>query len=158
MMPRNITRGNQILRRIQQRVMGVPSRELLAQVRSPDNPRMFTAPVMDHFEHPRNSGELENPSATLDVTNPACGDELRLTVQIEEGRVREARFKARGCVTSIAASSALTELICGRNRAQLTAITPEIVSQALGGLPPATFHAAQLAADAVAALLQKMPR
>lgn len=158
MMPPNITRGNQILLHLQQRVMGVSLRELLSLVRSPDNLRMFTAPVMDHFEHPRNSGELENPSATLDLTNPACGDELRLTVQIEGGRVREARFKTRGCVTSIAASSALTELIRGRNRTELAAITPDKVSQALGGLPPATFHAAQLAADAVCALVEKMPR
>lgn len=119
---------------------------------------MFSPAVMDHFEHPRNSGELKNPSATLDVTNPVCGDELRLTVQIENGRVCEARFKTRGCVSSIAASSALTELIRGCNRAELVAITTEKISQALGGLPTATVHAAQLAADAVAALLQKMPR
>jgi nitrogen fixation NifU-like protein len=119
---------------------------------------MFSAEVLDHFEHPRNAGELSGATATINVTNPACGDELRLTVKIEEGRIADVRFKTRGCVTSIAASSALTEIMRGKNRAELAAITAERISQALGELPPATFHSAQLAADALAAVLTKFPR
>lgn len=119
---------------------------------------MFSAEVLDHFEHPRNAGELPGMTTIVDVTNPACGDEMRLSVRIEAGRIAEARFKTRGCVTSIAASSALTEMICGKNRVELSGITPEQISQTLGGLPAATFHGAQLAADALAAVLAKFPR
>ena len=132
--------------------------KLLAIPATLDNLSMFNAAVMDHFEHPRNAGELENASFTVDVTNPVCGDELRLTVRVADGRVADIRFKTRGCVTSIAASSAVTEMVRGKDRAELAAIVPEQISQMLGGLPPATFHAAQLAADAVNTLLQKLPR
>ncbi|HET9400655.1 MAG TPA: iron-sulfur cluster assembly scaffold protein [Candidatus Acidoferrales bacterium] len=124
----------------------------------PDNLKMFDAAVLDHFERPRNAGELENPTASVEVTNPVCGDVLHLTVRVQDGRVSEVKFKTRGCVTSIAASSALTELIRGKSRAEISAITPEEISAALGGLPPATFHGAQLAADAAAALVPKLPR
>lgn len=119
---------------------------------------MFHPAVLDHFEHPRNAGELESPSAAVEVTNPVCGDVLHLAVRVHDGRVSEVKFKTRGCVTSIAASSALTELILGKWRAEISVITPEEISAALGGLPPATFHGAQLAADAAAALLPKLPR
>jgi len=119
---------------------------------------MFSAEVLDHFEHPRNAGELAGATTTVNVTNPACGDEMRLSVRIEEGRIADVRFKTRGCVTSIAASSALTEMIRDKNRAELAAITPEQISRALGELPPATFHGAQLAVDALAAVLAKFPR
>lgn len=119
---------------------------------------MFSAEVLDHFEHPRNAGELAGATTTVNVTNPACGDEMRLSVRIEGGRIGEVRFKTRGCVTSIAASSALTEMMRGKNRAELAGITPERISQALGELPAATFHGAQLAADALAAVLAKFPR
>lgn len=119
---------------------------------------MFHPSVLDHFEHPRNAGEIEDPAFAVEVTNPVCGDVLYLTVRVQGGRVSEVKFKARGCVTSIAASSALTEMILGKSRSGISAITAEGISRILGGLPPATFHGAQLAADAAAALAPKMPR
>lgn len=117
---------------------------------------MFSPEVMDHFEHPRNAGDLPGATLTVESTNPVCGDVLLLAVRTIAGRVEEARFKARGCVTSMAASSLLTELICGRSREELGNITAEQIASALGGLPAATFHGAQLACDALQELLRKL--
>jgi len=87
-----------------------------------------------------------------EVTNPVCGDVLRLSVRVENGRIAAARFKTQGCVAAVAAGSALTGLLAGKTPAEARGITPQQISEALGGLPPATFHAAQLCCDAVAAL------
>lgn len=117
---------------------------------------MFGDLLLDHFQNPRNSGELPDASATVEVTNPVCGDILRLAVRLEDGRIAAARFKTQGCVASIAASSALTELLTGKSLVDARRITPQQIADALGSLPPATFHAAQLCADAVAALARKL--
>ena len=117
---------------------------------------MFNEIVLDHFRAPHNAGDLPDASATVEVTNPVCGDVLRLAVRVENGRIAGARFKTQGCVAAIACSSFLTDEIIGKSVPELQAITPRQISEALGNLPPATFHAAQLAADAVAALLKKI--
>jgi nitrogen fixation NifU-like protein len=117
---------------------------------------MFNETVLDHFRNPRNAGDLPNATATIEVTNPVCGDVLRLAVITEAGRIIEARFKTQGCVAAIAASSMLTELLRGRTTAEARAITPVQISAAFGGLPPTTVHAAQLCADALSALLSKV--
>ncbi len=117
---------------------------------------MYSEAILDHFENPRNAGKLESPTATISVENPVCGDILELSARMEAGRIAEARFRTRGCVTAMACSSLLTELLTGKTPAEARAITPEQMSEALGGLPPATFHAAQLARDAVQALLAKI--
>ncbi len=114
---------------------------------------MYSERLLEHFRNPRNVGELPPPAITVEVTNPACGDVLRLSVRFEDGAAREARFLARGCTASMAAGSALTELIAGA--ADLNAITLESIEQALGGLPLASRHAAALALDAVRAVLQR---
>jgi nitrogen fixation protein NifU and related proteins len=111
--------------------------------------------ILDHFRAPHNAGDLPDASATVEVTNPVCGDVLRLAVRLEAGRITAARFKTQGCVTAIACSSALTDLLVGKSPADLRAITADQISSTLGDLPPATFHAAQLCTDAVAALLKK---
>lgn len=115
---------------------------------------MFSEAVLDHFRNPRNAGELPGASVTVEVSNPVCGDILKLSALIVEGRIAEARFLCRGCTTSIASASVLTEKLRGRSLAEARAITAESLSDTLGCLPPATFHGAQLAADAVRALLQ----
>jgi nitrogen fixation protein NifU and related proteins len=117
---------------------------------------MFSEAVLDHFRNPRNAGELPDATATVEVSNPVCGDILKLAVRIAEGRIAEARFLCRGCTTSIACASVLTEQLCNCALAEVRAITAESLSQSLGGLPPATFHGAQLAADGVVALLAKL--
>jgi nitrogen fixation NifU-like protein len=118
---------------------------------------MFSEAVLDHFRSPRNAGELSGATATVEVSNPVCGDILKLSARIVNGRIVEARFLCRGCTTAIACASFLTEELRGRTLTQAREITPESLSQSLEGLPPATFHGAQLAADAVNALLQKLP-
>lgn len=118
---------------------------------------MFSEAVLDHFRNPRNVGELRDASSTIEVSNPVCGDILKLSARVVDGRIAEACFLCRGCTTSIACASLLTEQLRGRTSAEARAITAESLSASLGGLPPATFHGAQLAADAVAALLQNLP-
>ena len=98
-------------------------------------------------------GELPAPATTVEVTNPACGDILRLSVRAEQGVVAEARYKVCGCAASIACGSALTEWLEGKDRAGLAALTPAVIERAVGGLRPESGHAAALCVDAVKALL-----
>jgi len=119
-------------------------------------PAMYSAAVLDHFQNPRNAGTLESATATISVENPVCGDILELSARVEAGRIAEARFRTRGCVTAMACSSLLTELLRGKTPGEARAITSEQISEALGGLPQATLHGAQLARDAVVALLAKL--
>jgi len=116
---------------------------------------MFSEAVLDHFRNPRNAGELSDATATVEVSNPVCGDILKLAARVVRGRIAEVRFLCRGCTTSIACASILTEQLRDRALSEAREITADTLSVALGGLPPATFHGAQLAADALAALLQK---
>jgi nitrogen fixation NifU-like protein len=89
----------------------------------------------------------------VEVVNPACGDILRLSARVADGRIVEIAFKARGCPASIAAGSALTELIAGKTQSELRALRAGDIEAALDGLEPASKHAAQLCADAVQHLL-----
>ena len=106
--------------------------------------------MIDHFQNPRNVGELPAPAIQVEVSNPVCGDELRLSVLFQNGRVAQARYRIRGCTASIAAGSALTELLLAKAADEITAVD---VEQALGGLPAASKHAAVLCVDAVRKLL-----
>ena len=122
---------------------------------SRDTPSMYSEAVLDHFQNPRNAGTLDAATATVSVENPVCGDILELSVRMEGGRIAEARFRTRGCVTALACSSLLTELLRGKTPAEARNITSAQISEALGGLPQATLHGAQLAYDAVQAVLAK---
>jgi nitrogen fixation NifU-like protein len=113
---------------------------------------MFNEKVLEHFRQPHNPGELCDASRTAQVTNPVCGDVLKFSVRVEGGKIAAARFKAQGCVPAIAAGSALTDLVLGKTLAEAGKISPGDVSAALDGLPEASFHAAQLCCDAIAAL------
>jgi nitrogen fixation NifU-like protein len=115
---------------------------------------MLSEALLDHFRNPRNAGELPGATARIEVSNPVCGDVLRLAAVFEDGVVREVGFLCRGCTASIACASLLTESMRGRELRELRKITPESLSEALGGLPDASFHAAQLARHALEALLQ----
>jgi nitrogen fixation NifU-like protein len=117
---------------------------------------MFSEAVLDHFQNPRNAGELPSANVTVEVSNPVCGDVLHLFARVEAGRILEASFLCRGCTTSIACASLLTEELRGRTVSEARGITAEGLSERLGVLPAATFHGAQLAADAVAALQSKV--
>jgi nitrogen fixation NifU-like protein len=113
---------------------------------------MFNEKILDHFRTPHNPGELQDASQIVQVTNPVCGDVLKLWVRMGAGRIVAATFKAQGCVPAIAAGSALTDLLVGKTLPEAAQITPQAVSFALGGLPEASFHAAELCGDAIAAL------
>ena len=119
---------------------------------------MYSEIVLEHFRHPHNVGALEGATATVEVVNPVCGDVLRLSVRVEEKRIVAARFKTQGCVASIAASSMLTDLLVGKTLTEARDLSPEKISDSLGGLPQATFHAAQLCADGFTALLSELER
>ena len=116
---------------------------------------MPSSRLLDHFQTPRNVGELPPPAVCVEVVNPACGDILRLSVSTEADRVKEAAYKARGCVASIAAGSVLTELMQNKSRTELQALRAADVEAALDGLEPASKHAAQLCIDSVKAFLTK---
>jgi len=115
---------------------------------------MYSQQLLDHFQNPRNVGELEPPAITVEVSNPACGDILRLSVRFEGGIAADARYKTRGCTASIAVGSALTEWILGKTRAELGALKPAVIEAAVGGLQPESKHAAILCVDGVRALLK----
>jgi nitrogen fixation NifU-like protein len=117
---------------------------------------MFSDAVLDHFQNPRNAGELPRADAKVEVSNPVCGDVLQLAVRIEGERIVEARFLCRGCTTSIACASLLTEQLRARTLTEARRLTAQSLSQALGGLPDATFHGAELAADAVETMLRNI--
>jgi nitrogen fixation NifU-like protein len=109
--------------------------------------------LLDHFRNPRNVGELPPPAITIEVSNPICGDILRLSALIANGRIVQVGFKVRGCTASIASGSALTELIDGRDREELALLRADDVERAVGGLSNESKHAAALCADAVRALV-----
>jgi nitrogen fixation protein NifU and related proteins len=117
---------------------------------------MFSQRLLDHFQNPRNVGELPPPAVTVEVGNPACGDILRLSVLFDtEGEVEQVRYRTRGCTASIAAGSALTEWVLGRTRSELRSLTTQEVEQQVGGLTPESRHAAVLCVDAVKELLRQ---
>jgi nitrogen fixation NifU-like protein len=115
---------------------------------------MFSDALLDHFRDPRHVGELPPPAVTVEVSNPACGDILRLSAAFEGDRIVEARYRVRGCTASIAAGSALAEIITGMTRDALASISNADIEERLGGLPAASKHAAALCVDGVRALLK----
>jgi len=117
---------------------------------------MYSAQVLDHFEHPRNAGVVADPDATVQIENPACGDVLKLTLKVCGERIEEIRFLAKGCVCSMACGSALTELIRGKTIEQARELTREQLVRAVGELPPASMHASHLAMDALEAALRQL--
>ena len=120
------------------------------------NLSMYSAQVLDHFEHPRNAGEVEEPDATAQIENPACGDVLKLTLRLRDDRVKEIRFLAQGCVSAMACASLLTQLVRGRTVTEARQLRREELVQAIGGLPQASAHASHLALDTLAALLKNL--
>lgn len=115
---------------------------------------MYSRRLLDHFQNPRHVGEFDPPAVTVEVSNPACGDILRLSVRFEGEVAAEARYKTRGCTASIAAGSALTEWMAGKTRIELAQIKPATIEDALDGLATESKHAAVLCVDGVRAVLK----
>lgn len=115
---------------------------------------MYSEKVMDHFEHPRNVGEIENASGVGTVGNAKCGDIMRIYLDIDgEGIIRDVKFKTFGCGAAVATSSMATELVRGKTVQEAMQVTNRAVLEALDGLPPIKVHCSLLAEEAIHAAL-----
>ncbi len=114
---------------------------------------MYTEKVMDHFENPRNVGEIENASGVGTVGNAKCGDIMKVYLNIENDVITDAKFKTFGCGAAVATSSMATELVIGKTIQEALEITNKTVMEALDGLPPAKVHCSCLAEEALQAAL-----
>lgn len=114
----------------------------------------YSEKVMDHFNHPRNVGEMENPSGVGTVGNAKCGDIMRMYLDIDEnGIIQDCKFKTFGCGAAVATSSMATELVKGKTIQQALEVTNKAVMDALDGLPPVKVHCSLLAEEAIHAAL-----
>ena len=117
---------------------------------------MYSPQLLDHFERPHNAGEIDGADAIAEIENPACGDILRLSLKLDAGRIVDIRFKAKGCVPAMACGSAITELVLGKTVGEARTVVRQDVVNAVGGLPQASSHAAQLALDVLSAALNQI--
>jgi len=115
---------------------------------------VYSAELLDHFQNPRNAGQIEAPDRAARLENPACGDILELTLKLEGRRIADIRFRAKGCVPAMACGSAITELAKGKNIDEARQLSREELVKKVGGLPQASAHASHLAIDTLAALLR----
>jgi nitrogen fixation protein NifU and related proteins len=118
------------------------------------NGRVYSQELLDHFQNPRNAGDVVNPDASAQLDNPACGDVLKLSLKLEGDRIAEIRFRAKGCVPAMACGSAITELAKGKSIAEARRLDREALLQEVGGVPEASHHATHLALDTLMALLR----
>ena len=115
---------------------------------------MYSEKVLDHFEHPRNVGEMENPSGVGTVGNVKCGDIMQMFIKVNDDEVIEdVKFKTFGCGAAVATSSMATELIKGKTISEALQLTNAAVVEALEGLPPVKIHCSVLAEEAVKAAI-----
>jgi nitrogen fixation NifU-like protein len=117
---------------------------------------MYSPQLLDHFQNPRNAGEIAAPDAKVRLENPACGDILELTLKLSNGMIAEVRFRAKGCVAAMACASLLTEMVQGKTLLEAGALRREDLVRQIGGLPQASGHAGHLAVDALKALLREV--
>lgn len=110
---------------------------------------VYSNALLDHFEHPRNSGALEQPDIRVRCENPVCGDVLELMLRVKDQRIAEVRFKAQGCVPAMACASALTILVHGKTLVEVADISREDLIRTVDGVPPASMHAVDLAMEAL---------
>lgn len=114
---------------------------------------MYSEKVMDHFMNPRNVGEIENASGVGTVGNAKCGDIMKVYLQIEDGVIKDAKFKTFGCGAAVATSSMATEMVIGKTIEEALLITNKSVAEALDGLPPVKMHCSLLAEESLHAAL-----
>lgn len=110
---------------------------------------MYTDKVMDHFENPRNMGEIKDASAMGEVGNAKCGDIMKIYLQIEDEVITDVKFKTFGCGAAVATSSVATELVKGKTVEEALKLTNKEVVDSLDGLPPAKLHCSVLAEEAL---------
>lgn len=110
---------------------------------------MYNETVIDHFNNPRNVGEINGNAAQGQVSSPVCGDTTFIYLDVEDGVIKDIKFKTYGCAAAIASSSMLTTMAVGKTLAEAKAITTDDIVKALGGLPEVKIHCSVLAADAL---------
>lgn len=115
----------------------------------------YSEKVMDHFMHPRNVGEIENPDGVGEVGNPVCGDMMSFYITVKDNRLVDIKFKTFGCGAAIAVSSIVTELAMNKTLEEAMAMTNKTVAQELGGLPQNKLHCSNLGADALHNAIQQ---
>jgi nitrogen fixation NifU-like protein len=109
--------------------------------------------VVEHFQHPRNSGEMAAPDGEATTANPVCGDRMRVMIRVRDGRINEMMWQTRGCPPAIATSSFASELVRGWSLEEVEALTRERLAEGIGGLPRDKVHCSVLAADALRAAI-----
>ena len=110
---------------------------------------LYSDIVMDHFMHPRNVGEIENPDGVGQVGNAKCGDIMKMYLKIRDNVIQDVKFETFGCGSAIASSSMATELIKGKTVDEALAVTNRQVVDALGGLPAHKLHCSVLAEESI---------
>jgi len=119
---------------------------------------MYAAALLDHFQHPRNSGLMDAPDVSVQSENPACGDVMKLMLQVSAEKIIAVKYQVRGCVAAIACGSALTEFLLGKSVDEAAAIRREQVLEAVGGLPNESMHASHLAIDCLKLALRQLKK
>ncbi len=119
---------------------------------------MYPPQLIDHFEHPRNSGTMDSPDVSVQAENPACGDVMKLMLRVSNGEIVEAKYQTRGCVASIACGSALTEAVSGKSVDTAAAFQRQDLVNAVGGLANESMHASHLAMDCLKLALKQLKK
>ena len=114
---------------------------------------LYSEKVMDHFQHPRNVGVIENADGIGEVGNAKCGDIMKIYLKIDDDKISDVKFETFGCGSAIASSSMATELIKGKPLSQALELTNKAVAEALDGLPAYKMHCSVLAEEAIKAAL-----
>jgi len=115
---------------------------------------MYSEKMMEHFRHPKNMGEIENPDGVGSVGNPVCGDLMSIYIKVKDNRLEDVKFKTFGCAAAIATSSMITEMAKGKTIDEALKINRNNVADALDGLPPIKMHCSNLAADGLHAAIK----
>ncbi len=113
----------------------------------------YSEKVLDHFQNPRNVGEIENPDGVGQAGNPKCGDIMKIYLRVKDDRIEDIKFKTFGCASAIASSSMATELVKGKTVEEAWNLTNKAVAEALDGLPPVKMHCSVLAEEAIHAAI-----
>jgi len=115
---------------------------------------LYSKKVMEHFQHPRNVGEIKKPDGVGRVGNPVCGDVMELYIKVKDNKIVDAKFRTFGCGAAIATSSMVTEMVKGKTVKEALKISNRVVAEALDGLPPIKMHCSVLAEDDLKAAIE----
>jgi nitrogen fixation NifU-like protein len=110
---------------------------------------MYSEIVLDHFNHPRNTGVIEDADGVGEVGNPQCGDMMTFYIKVKDDTLEDVKFQTFGCVAAIAVSSMVSEMAKGKKLEEAKKITNKLVAETLGGLPPNKMHCSNLGAEAL---------